>query len=91
VICYPERLFLGGMLCRVAKFKLKKFPDSHSKYVVKKDTLAQFNQIFGFTQDNDTFLLEIFSTQWNLFYEFTFKLEILLMITLPYEQEEFIR
>jgi hypothetical protein len=39
-------------------FKLKKVLDSHSQYVERKDTLAQFFQIFGFSQD-DYILLKI--------------------------------
>jgi len=47
-----QKDFLGGVLCRLAIFKLKKVPVSHSQYVVRKDTLAQFYQIFGFAQDD---------------------------------------
>jgi len=53
-----QKDFLGGVLCRLAIFKLKKVPDSQSQYVVKKDTLAQFYQIFRFAQ-NDYILLKI--------------------------------
>jgi len=60
VLFVIQKDFLGSVLCRLAIFKLEKVPDSHSQYVVRKDTLAQFYQIFGFAQD-DYILLKIIS------------------------------